>query len=179
MKLFRRGPPPHQTALAMIGAKAGSAVVVIGASDPARTAEVALVTGLNGRTLVVVPSADAQPLVEAAAANAGALIDVETADLASLPAPDGAFDIAVIELANDPTNLDRVIREAARVVRPGGRVVVIKGRKVSGLRKLLSAAPSGTNTTMDDIVRLLSETGLRGTRLLGGADGIQYFEGTK
>ena len=72
MKLFRPGASPHQTALAMVGAKAGSAVVIIGAEDPAFSAEVALVTGLNGRTLIVVAAADAEPRVEAAATNAGA-----------------------------------------------------------------------------------------------------------
>ena len=57
MKLFRNAASPYQTSLAMIGAKAGSTVIVVGASEPALAAEVALVTGLNGRTLAVVPDA--------------------------------------------------------------------------------------------------------------------------
>ena len=130
MKLFRSGPSPHQTALAMIGAKPGSTVIVIGMGDPALAAEVALVTGLNGRTLVIVPSADAQPRVETAAASAGALVDVETSDPTSLPAADSAFDIAVVtDLAPATPNGDQIVREAARVVRSGGRVVMIEGRK--------------------------------------------------
>lgn len=180
MKLFRPGASPHQTALAMVGAKAGSAVVIIGAEDPAFSAEVALVTGLNGRTLIVVASADAQPRVEAAATNAGALVDIETAAPTSLPAADGAFDIAVVTgLAHISANLDEVVREAARVVRPGGRVVVIHGRKVGGLKKLIGSAAAETDPAGEGIVGALSRAGLRGTRKLGSEEGISYFEGTK
>ena len=180
MKLFRSGPSPHQTALAMIGAKPGSTVIVIGVGDPALAAEVALVTGLNGRTLVIVPSADAQPRVETAAASAGALVDVETSDPTSLPAADSVFDIAVVtDLAPATPNGDQIVREAARVVRAGGRVVMIEGKRVGGLRKLLPASQPETNTPTDELVRLLSGAGLRGTRLLGSAEGISYYEGTK
>jgi SAM-dependent methyltransferase len=179
VKLFRQGTPPHQTALAMIGAKAGGIVVVIGASDPGVAAEVALVTGLNGRTLVIVPPGAASAGVEKAAAEAGALVDVETSDLASLPAADGGFDIAVVSDVDAAEGLDRVIREAARVVRPGGRVVVIRGRKVTGFRKLLAGSGSETSTADDRIISLLSGSGLRGARRLGQAEGVSYFEGTK
>ena len=163
----------------MIGAKAGGSVVVIGAAGPAVAAEVALVTGLNGRTLVIVPRGIAPAVVEKAATEAGALVDIETSDLASLPVADGAFDIAVISDADVDASLDGVIREAARVVRAGGRVVVVKGRKVTGLRKLLSGSASDTAAADDRILSLLSGAGLRGTRLLGLAEGVSYFEGTK
>jgi hypothetical protein len=179
VKLFRQAASPHQTALAMIGAKPGGSVVVIGAAEPAVAAEVALVTGLNGRTLVIVPRGIASTVVEKAATEAGALVDVETSDLVSLPAGDGAFDVAVIPDADADANLDGVIREAARVVRSGGRVVVIKGRKVTGFRKLLSGSPSDSGAADDRVVSLLSGAGLRGARLLGQAEGISYFEGTK
>lgn len=163
----------------MIGAKAGGSVVVIGATDPAVAAEVALVTGLNGRTLVIVPRGIAPAVVLKAATEAGALVDIETSDLASLAVADGAFDIAVIADADADTNLDGVIREAARVVRSGGRVVVIKGRRVTGFRKLLSGSVSDASSTDDRIVSLLTGSGLRGARLLGQAEGVSYFEGTK
>src|SRR5687767_4696563 len=50
---FRKGASPHQTAIAMIGAKSGSRVLVVGAGDAAVAGEVALVAGLNGHVLVV------------------------------------------------------------------------------------------------------------------------------
>jgi SAM-dependent methyltransferase len=163
----------------MIGAKPGGTVLVSGASDPAVAAEVALVTGLNGRTLVVVPPGATPAAVLKAAAAAGALVEVEAADPAALPAADGSFDVAVVTAAGAAPNFDRVIHEAARVVRPGGRVVVIRGRKVSGLRRLLPGGASESGAADDLIISRLSDAGLRGTRLLGHADGVSYFEGTK
>ena len=178
VKLFRPAASPHQTALAMIGAKPGSTVIVVGASEPALAAEVALVTGLNGRTLVVVPDRANQPAIDAAAANAGALIDVETAPATALPGADGTFDIAVLLDLGHAADRDRIIREAARVVRPSGRIVVIDGRKASGIRKLLGGGgPAGAGS--EDIVARLATAGLRGARLLGSAEGISYFEGTR
>jgi ubiquinone/menaquinone biosynthesis C-methylase UbiE len=178
VKLFRSGPPPHQTALAMVGAKAGSTVIVVGARDPTLAAEIALVTGLNGRTLVVDPSGEERSRIEAAAASAGALVDVETAALTSLPLADGASDIAVITDLGDASSRDQIVREATRVVRPGGRVVVIEGKKTGGLRKLWTGGGSDV-IAADEILALLGVAGLRATRLLGSAEGISYFEGMK
>ncbi|HYN07055.1 MAG TPA: methyltransferase domain-containing protein [Vicinamibacterales bacterium] len=179
MKLFRRAPSPHQTALAMIGAKPGSTVIVVGAGEPALSAEVALVTGLNGRTLVVVPELAGRTPVQTAAANAGALIDLEVGPASSLPAANGAFDIAVLLDVGHAADPDRIVRESARVVRPSGRVIVIEGRKATGIRKLLGGAGSSGDADSGEIVARLATAGLRGARLLGSADGVRYFEGMK
>lgn len=61
------------------------------------------------------------------AARAGVSIRFETADVLALPYADGRFDIASIAFGirnvQDP---ERALREMARVVRPGGRVVVLE-----------------------------------------------------
>jgi demethylmenaquinone methyltransferase/2-methoxy-6-polyprenyl-1,4-benzoquinol methylase len=61
------------------------------------------------------------------AARAGAEIRFETGDVLALPYPDAQFDIASIAFGirnvEDP---DRALREMARVVRPGGSVVVLE-----------------------------------------------------
>ena len=61
------------------------------------------------------------------AARTGATVRFETADVLVLPYPDARFDIASIAFGirnvEDP---DRGLREMARVVRPGGRVVVLE-----------------------------------------------------
>jgi hypothetical protein len=176
VKLFRAGPSPHQTALAMIGAKPGSTVIIVGASEPELAAEVALVTGLNGRTIVAIPSPDSKPLIELAAANAGALVEIETAPPTTLPVGDGTVDIAVITGLGEETR-DSIAREAVRALRPGGRVIVIEGKKPAGFRKLWAAGATAAGG--DEIVAMLAAAGLRGTRRLGDSEGVSYFEGTK
>ena len=49
---LKKSESSHATALAMVGAKAGQSVVVLGADGPLAAA-IGLVTGLNGRTVVV------------------------------------------------------------------------------------------------------------------------------
>jgi ubiquinone/menaquinone biosynthesis C-methylase UbiE len=162
----------------MIGAKPGTTVIIVGAGEPELAAEVALVTGLNGRTIVAIPSQDSKPQIELAAANAGALVEIETAPATTLPVGDGTVDIAVITgLGEAADKRDSIVREAMRALRPGGRVIVIEGKKPAGLRKLWSAGPAAAGG--DEIVATLAAAGLRGTRRLGDAEGVSYFEGTK
>ncbi len=63
-------------------------------------------------------------------------IDFEVADAMDLPYEDDRFDIASIAFGirnvDDPV---RCLREMARVVRPGGRVVVLEFGQPSGLLK--------------------------------------------
>jgi hypothetical protein len=69
MKWLRPGPPPFQTDLAMIGAKSGQHVLVLGAGEGGLAAALAGVTGLNGRTLAIDPDAGASAAIERAGAR--------------------------------------------------------------------------------------------------------------
>jgi len=80
--------------LAMIGAKAGDHVLVVGTRYPAVAAELARATGLNGQTLVVGPEAD-RAVIEAAAAEAGTLIDFQPQQAIAIGRADNPFDIVV------------------------------------------------------------------------------------
>ncbi|HEX7078127.1 MAG TPA: bifunctional demethylmenaquinone methyltransferase/2-methoxy-6-polyprenyl-1,4-benzoquinol methylase UbiE [Candidatus Eisenbacteria bacterium] len=68
------------------------------------------------------------------AARAGLPVRFETADVLSLPYADGAFDVASIAFGirnvEDP---ERGLREMARVVKPGGRVVVLEFGQPGGI----------------------------------------------
>ena len=178
MKLFRSGLPPHHTALAMIGAKPAMNVLVIGATDPALAGEVALVTGLNGRTVVVAVDEGARSAVQAAEANAGAIVDFELITSSGFPFESSTFDIVVIqqELSARPDAQRLTTAEAARVARVGGRIVVIEGERRSGLAMWRSATP---HLPGDDIVALLTAAGLAAVRVLGESEGVVYVEGRK
>jgi demethylmenaquinone methyltransferase / 2-methoxy-6-polyprenyl-1,4-benzoquinol methylase len=61
------------------------------------------------------------------AAKAGAAVRFEWGNALELPYPDGAFDAATVGFgARNFSELDQGLREMTRVVRPGGRVVVLE-----------------------------------------------------
>lgn len=179
MALFRKGPSPHQTALAMIGARAGTRVLVAGSPLPGVVAEVAGVTGLNGQTLRVVPP-DAREPYERAAAEAGVLVEMTDApagDAAALPPDARDYDVVVLHhdlVALDDAARQRLVAAAFDAARPGGRVVIIEGRPATrwfGRREPTLPGPA--------ILSLLQTAGGLAVRELGSADGVSYYEARK
>ena len=68
-------------------------------------------------------AADASPTMLAAAREADPALDAHLADAADLPFEDGAFDLVVAFMSlQDVDDLEGAIREAARVLEPGGRL---------------------------------------------------------
>jgi demethylmenaquinone methyltransferase/2-methoxy-6-polyprenyl-1,4-benzoquinol methylase len=66
-------------------------------------------------------------LARAKAAARGQAVDFRVGDALDLPFPDDAFDAATVAFGiRNVADLDRGIAEMARVVRPGGRVVILE-----------------------------------------------------
>ena len=176
---FRKGLSPHHTAIAMIGAKSGDQVLVVGAGDPELAAEVALVTGLNGTTTVCDPDASARARVETAAREAGALVEFANATPASLPAGDASQDVVVLmNVADTVTQVDPalVLEHALRVLRPGGRVIVVDGARSSGLFRSSGGA---ARLPAQTILTRLEQAGTRARRQLAEVEGVSYYEARK
>jgi hypothetical protein len=176
MKLFRSGLSPHHTALAMIGARPGHTVVVFGAGDPALAAELALVTGLNGRTVVADRRDQTRASVTAAAEHAGALLDFELLTGGELPIERGTVDLVVVQQHLGAGGEHGILGEALRLVRSGGRVVAIEGER---RRARLFGSPPPPRISGDAIVSLFSGVGLIAARVLADVDGVVYVEGRK
>jgi demethylmenaquinone methyltransferase/2-methoxy-6-polyprenyl-1,4-benzoquinol methylase len=85
--------------------------------------ELAAYTGPSGE---VVGSDFAEAMLDRARAKAGGKVRFEWGDALALPYADDSFDAATVGFgARNFADLGRGIREMARVVRPGGRVVVL------------------------------------------------------
>jgi demethylmenaquinone methyltransferase/2-methoxy-6-polyprenyl-1,4-benzoquinol methylase len=69
----------------------------------------------------------AERMLELARAKAGARVRFESGNALALDYPDGAFDAATVGFgARNFSDLERGMSEMARVVRPGGHVVVLE-----------------------------------------------------
>ncbi len=178
MALFKKAPSPHQTALAMVGARPGDRVLVAGRPEPVVVAELARITGLSGQTVIAVETAS-KPPYDAAAADAGVLLEhVEAgSDPTSLPDAGGNHDVVVLhfDLATlDEPARDALAARALSLLRPGGRVIVIEGRQPGGWFS------SKTPTIPAEVaLDLLHRAGGQAVRTLGVAEGFSYFEARK
>ena len=178
MLKLRAGPSPYQTAVAMVGARAGDRVLMIGADDPDLAAHVAQVTGLSGDVRIAdhVPGAAAR--VEAAVRRVGALVEFAEAPPTRLPFDAGTFDAVIFNRrlsAIAESERAATVTEAIRVARPGGRIVVIEAGPAEGF--FARFAKPRTIMPAGEIQRILSAAGCKATRLLAEAGGAVYVEG--
>ena len=183
MKWFREGPSPYQTPLAMIGAKRGQRIVVIGPDSGPIAAEVALVAGLNGHVLVIGRDPAAQAAVDEAAAKAGALLQFEAAASTRIPVDPGSIDIVLLhsELGTlDPADARLAVAETRRVLRAGGRAIVMERTSRPGLVALIRGRAGHTPPfAPDHAIDLLKTEGFLAVRLLADAEGTAYVEGRR
>ncbi len=174
---LRRGPARLDTAVAMIGVRAHDDVLFLGAGDPSLAAETGTITRLNGRTVVAGRGADAEARIEQAAAKTGAIVEFVDTPAATLPFADGAFQIVVLaHLAAGTPDGTATLSEAVRVLRPGGRIILVFGEPARGLLGQLNVPPPPAT---DVIVIQLQRAGLVAARRLAQAEGVTYFEARK
>lgn len=178
LKWFRKGPSPYQTSLAMVGVKAGDQVLLAGTPEPELAAQLARLTGLNGRTVAANQTPAARSAIESAAAAEGVLVEFDDAPPDRLPASDGSVDVVVLAVrradAADAT-WHGLLDEGFRSLRGGGRLIVIEGVRKSGL--FASSSPAAAPP--DAVSPQLIAAGGRAARLLASAEGLTYFEAQK
>jgi ubiquinone/menaquinone biosynthesis C-methylase UbiE len=186
MNPFTRRAESHLLAVSMTGVKMGDRVAFVGCAHGGRLAAIASKVGLSGRAVAVVPDDGSAALTRKGAEQAGVLVEIEVASPTALPVETAAIDLAVVDdtaglLAGMPA-ADRVaaIREIVRVLRPGGRVVLIGAGPVSGLARLVTRAPAAASLTASgDINAALSANGFSIVRTLAEREGLVFVEGIK
>jgi ubiquinone/menaquinone biosynthesis C-methylase UbiE len=174
-------------AVSMAGVKLGERLLQIGVDDAALAGQLAAKTGLSGTAAHMVSSDDEAALVNRGAKKAGVLVEVRAGSLDRLPFDDGAFDLAVIhsargQLASSTADeRNGALREAHRVLRVGGRLIVIETGTATGLRSMLRPAPAAqaaydAGGGSEAAVR---QAGFGAVRDLGDREGLKFVEGLK
>jgi ubiquinone/menaquinone biosynthesis C-methylase UbiE len=188
MRRFLRQPARAREplAVAMSGVRMGERVLQIGLNDPALAGVLVAKAGLSGHAAIAVASDAEGERARQSAAAAGALADVHVTPLHTLPFPADGFDVAVVHSADgllasfdDGTRL-RVLGECRRVLRHGGRAIVIEAQPRSGLRGLFSAPRTGAAYDQaGGSAASLEGAGFRAVRVLAERDGYRFTEGLK
>jgi SAM-dependent methyltransferase len=184
--MFLKRQNPHGLAVSMAGAKMGDRLLQVGCAHGGRLGAVAVKVGLSGRAAAVVPDEASADRARKGGAEAGVLVDVDIAPPSRLPHDNDAFDLVV---ADDSGGLfgtmrpeDRVaaVRELARVLRPGGRVVMIGTAPRGGIGAILSRGQSGPSfVSSGDAVKALEADGFRSARIIGEREGLAFVEAVK
>jgi len=117
----------------------------------------------------------------------GVLVEVRVGALDRLPFDDGAFDIVVIHstrgqlAAASGDGRVAMLRDALRVLRPGGRLIVIEPGTPAGLGSMLRSAPAAQAAydAAGGTQAALQGAGFGAVRGLADREGLKFAEGLK
>jgi len=174
--------------VAMIGVRLGERVLQIGVDDPTVIGLLAAKAGMSGTAACVVADAAAARRVQSGADGVGVLVETAVTPFGSpLPHDSGAFDVAIIHSVSgllaslDSAARDTLLREVGRVVRPGGRAIVIESGTPTGLASLLRRTPAA-QASFDQAggaTAALEGAGFFPVRPLGDSEGLKFSEGLR
>ena len=165
MGWFRKSAPAEPLAVTMAGVKLGDRLLAVGVSDPGLIAALAVKSGLTGRACAVDADQARVQLAGPAIEREGALAEVTSAPWDALPYDPSSMDVAVVTqvLLTLPEDARaRAAAEILRVLRPGGRAIVIEH------------APGGAQA-----VGTLQAAGFAAVRELAVYKKVSYVEGIK
>ncbi|MGW1253692.1 SAM-dependent methyltransferase [Streptomyces sp. NPDC002513] len=148
----------------------GGSVLDVGCGMGTPAIRLANATGSKVTGITVSHEQVKRASARASAAGVADQVSFQYADAAALPFEENSFDAvwALESIIHMPDRV-QVLREIARVIRPGGRVVLtdfferapIPDRKRSAVAKFYENWVMGPRVTIDDYPRLVREAGLR------------------
>lgn len=177
MLKLRKTEPGEPLVVAMTAVRTGDRLLIAGCGDLKVITRIAAKPGISGRACAVDATPERTARAAEAAEREGALLEVETSPLASLPFTDESFDVVVVNhLLGELQANERAssLNEAARVLRGGGRCIVIEAGRRGGISALFAAAPS---ISPPEIEALMSSAGLRAVRTIAEREGLVFVEG--
>lgn len=180
LKHLRHSGEPLTVALA--GIKLGDRLLMLGCADPSDIGPLAVKTGLTGRACALDEDESQVGRAAAAAEKDGALIEALAAPWSMLPLDSGSFDVVIIQgvlAALPPERRAGCVQESHRVLRPGGRCLVIDGALRGGLSGLLASHGNAEYTAAGGALQALQTQGFRAVRTVAERDGRIFVEGVR
>jgi ubiquinone/menaquinone biosynthesis C-methylase UbiE len=184
--MFLRKTAIQPLPVTMSAVRLGDRILQVGVDDAVIATTLASKVGLSGYAAIVVVDDTNAARAQAAAATAGILVDIKVSTPASLPFEGEAFDLVIVHSHRGliaslaETVRDAAMREWHRVIRPGGRVMVIEPGIATGLKGLLQRQPvnEGYESAGGTVASLLA-SGFKAVRVLADREGFKFIEGTK
>ena len=177
---------PYDLVVRMTGVKMGDRLAVIGCGNGNRLGAIAAKVGLSGRAVAILPDQASAEAARKGAEHEGVLLEIEVAPQSNLSADDGAFDVAIVDDTSGVLGLLRpeervsAIRELLRILRPGGRAMIMGAAPRGGLGALLTRAQSGPPfAASGDAILALQADGFASVRTLAHRQGLVFVEGLK
>jgi ubiquinone/menaquinone biosynthesis C-methylase UbiE len=171
----------EQLSVSMAGIKLGDRLLVVGCGDPMLIAQLAVKTGLTGHAVAVDEDAQAATAAAHTALREGALVETATVEWGALPLDSESFDVAIVRDVLPYLGADArsaCLREAQRVLRPGGRCLVIDGKGRRGVSA--RSGPAGDDyAAPEGPVRVLLAQGFKAARILAEREGLLFAEAVK
>ncbi len=170
--------------ITMTGVRMGERLLQIGIDDPVTIGALAKKVGLSGvNALAVTSDAEARRATSAADA-AGVLIDVQVTQWNALPFDAGSFDIVVVHATRgllasmSPEHRVWCLQEGRRMLRHGGRIVIIEAARRGGLAALFRGhAVDEHYARTGGAEGALKAEGYKPVRILGEVEGYRFTEG--
>ena len=176
---LRKSEPGEPLVVTMAALRIGDRLLVVGCSETSLVAQLAAKPGLTGRACAVDETPERTAHAATVAEREGALLEVVTAPVTMLPYDAESFDVVVVSHLLPLLTAERRVPglcEAARVLRAGGRCVVVQAARRSGLAGLV---PGGPQMPASEIEAAMQTAGLRAVRTIAERDRLVFVEGAR